>query len=279
MSEKIGILHPGQMGISIAASSVNSGYEVFWTSEGRSQETRERAESQGLTELKTLDALCQTCTIIFSVCPPHAAEELAGKVIASEFKRSYVDANAISPQKAKKIGLMMAENGVEFIDGGIIGGPAWEPERTWMYLSGVGAGRAAACFSKGPLKTAVIDDEIGKASAVKMCFAAYTKGSSALLCAILASAEGLGVRDVLETQWSRAGSDFADIAQTRVRRVTAKAWRFAGEMDEIAETFESVGINNGFHQAAGDIYRRMAHFKGLDEYPPLLDVLGALLAK
>jgi 3-hydroxyisobutyrate dehydrogenase-like beta-hydroxyacid dehydrogenase len=279
MIEKIGVLHPGKMGISIAASLVNSGHDVYWSSYGRSQETRKRAERQKLIELRTLDDLCQTCTIIFSVCPPHAAEELASKVIAAGFKGIYVDANAISPQKANRIGWMMAEVGVDFVDGGIIGGPAWEPGKTWLYLSGIGADRVGAYFSNGTLETEVIDAEIGKASALKMCFAAYTKGCSALLCAILASSEELAVRDVLERQWSRAGSGFADEAQTRVRRVTAKAWRFAGEMDEIAETFKGVGIPNGFHLAAGDIFKRIAHFKDLDELPPLEDILASILKR
>jgi 3-hydroxyisobutyrate dehydrogenase-like beta-hydroxyacid dehydrogenase len=276
MSEVVGILHPGQMGISVAASAKNSGLSVCWTSEGRSLETRERAESQGLIELKNLTAFCQECSIIFSVCPPHAAEEVARIVIASNFKGLYVDANAISPNRTRRIGMKMEESGIEFVDGGIIGGPAWEPETTWLYLSGDSAERVAACFSEGPLGTVVMENRIGNASAVKMCFAAYTKGSSALLCAILATADRLGVREALEMQWSRGGSEFAVQTRERLRRVTAKAWRFAGEMDEIADTMAGAGLPEGFHRAAGEVYRRMSHFKGLDEYPPLEDVLEAL---
>jgi hypothetical protein len=110
-----------------------------------------------------------------------------------------------------------------------------------------------------------------------MCYAAYTKGTSALLCAILASAEALDVRSDLERQWSRGGSDFAEQTSNRVRRVTAKAWRFAGEMDEIADTFESAGLPGGFHAAAGMIYERMARFKDAASTPELDAVLDALL--
>jgi len=171
----------------------------------------------------------------------------------------------------------MAISGAAFVDGGIIGGPAWEPKRTWLYLSGEQAQGAAALFSAGPLETAVIGDEVGKASALKMCYAAYTKGNSALLCAIMASAEALGVREDLERQWSRGGSDFAEQTTNRVRRVTGKAWRFAGEMDEIAATFESAGLPGGFHAAAGKIFERMACFKDATSTPELDAVLDALL--
>jgi 3-hydroxyisobutyrate dehydrogenase-like beta-hydroxyacid dehydrogenase len=276
---KIGILHPGQMGSSIAGSIKNSGYDVYWTSVGRSSETRKRAESLNLIEITTLKELCYTCSVLISVCPPHAAEELAEGVLELGFNGLYLDANAISPQRVLRMGKKMMAGGVTFVDGGIIGGPAWNPGTTWLYLSGESANTVASFFSAGPLGVEVIGSEIGKASALKMCFAAYTKGSTALLCGLLAASERLGVRADLERQWSRGGSDFADQTQRRVRRVTAKAWRFAGEMDEISSTFEFAGLPGGFHQAAGDIYQRIAHFKVAEETPPLDAVLEALLGK
>jgi 3-hydroxyisobutyrate dehydrogenase-like beta-hydroxyacid dehydrogenase len=272
----VGILHPGEMGISIAASIQNTGHTVYWVSEGRSQKTRARAAEFGLVDAGTLDQLCETCSVIVSVCPPHAAEDVANQVSSRSFKGLYLDANAISPQRVVRIGQTMTRTGASFVDGGIIGGPAWRPGSTWLYLSGEDAQAAVPCFSAGPLETCVIGEAIGKASALKMCFAAYTKGTAALLCAILATAETLGVREELQHQWSRNGSDFAEQASQRVRRVTAKAWRFAGEMDEIASTFKEAGMPGEFHAAAADIYRRITHFKDAPTTPSLEDVLAAL---
>ncbi|MCJ7568394.1 MAG: DUF1932 domain-containing protein [Anaerolineales bacterium] len=274
---KIGFLHPGAMGISLAASAQNSGHTVYWVSAGRSTQTQERAAEHNLVEVRSLNELCETCSVIVCVCPPHAAEEVARQILETPFDGLYLDANAISPQRAKHIGGLMDEEGVRFIDGGIIGGPAWEPGRTWLYLSGGYAERVTECFSEGPLETHIIGDEIGKASALKMCFAAYTKGTTALLCAILAAAEELGVRMDLERQWSRNGSDFADQATGRVKRATAKAWRFSGEMDEIAATFVGAGVPAGFLEAAGEIYRRISHFKAEPDQPSLAEVLNALV--
>jgi 3-hydroxyisobutyrate dehydrogenase-like beta-hydroxyacid dehydrogenase len=274
---KFGILHPGQMGISVAASAKRSGCEVYWVSENRSLQTQVRAAEHELNDAKTLENLCQTCDIIISVCPPSAAEEVAHQVIDANFQGLYVDANAIAPQRALRIEQVMKANGNPFVDGSIIGGPAWEPGRTWLYLSGEKAQTVADCFAAGPLETSIIGDEIGKASALKMCFAAYTKGTTALLSGILAAAEDLGVREDLENQWSRGGSDFAEQAQNRVRGVTAKAWRFEGEMKEIAATLAGTGVPSGFHIAAAEIYRRMAAFKDSAETPALEEVLNALL--
>ena len=112
-----------------------------------------------------------------------------------------------------------------------------------------------------------------------MSFAAYTKGSTALLCAIMAAADELGVREDLEKQWARGGSDFIERTQNRLRRVTAKAWRFSGEMEEIATTLKSAGLPEGFHLAAADIYKRLSSFKNAENLPELQEVLQALKKK
>lgn len=276
-SQPIGILHPGDMGISVAATIQNSGNTVYWASEGRGTKTRARAEKHGLNDAVSLSRLCDTCSIIVSVCPPESAEDVAKSVVSHNFTGLYVDMNAISPQRVTRIGQAMTEAGVTFVDGSIIGGPAWTPGSTRLYLSGEASEQVARCFSAGPLETVMIGQEIGKASALKMCYAAYTKGMTALLAGVLATAESMNVLTELEGQWLHEGSDLAQNARQRVQRVTAKAWRFAGEMDEIAATFGDAGIPDGFHRAAADIYRRLASFKDAPEVPSLDAVLEALL--
>ncbi len=267
------------MGVSLAASARNTGHTVLWASQDRGEQTRRRAEDNGLKDVDSLAAMCVEAEAIVCVCPPHAAEEVAQAVSAQGYSGLYLDANAIAPQRAARIGEIVSEAGATFVDGGIIGGPAWEPGKTWLYLSGEGAEAAATWFSAGPLETAVIGDAPGKASALKMCYAANTKGTSALMCAVLGAAEGLGVRKELEAQWSREGSDRTEGAWNTVRSVTAKAWRFEGEMAEIASTFESAGVPGGFHQAAGEVYRRIAGFKDASSKPSLEEVLEALLGR
>jgi 3-hydroxyisobutyrate dehydrogenase-like beta-hydroxyacid dehydrogenase len=273
---KIGILYPGEMGISIAASAVHNGHQVYWLSRDRSDKTRARAAKFKLVEIDSPRQFCETCELIISICPPHAAEEVARSVHEAGYKGLYLDANAISPQRAIRIGQMLEANQVQFVDGGIIGGPAWTPNETWLYLSGEQASEIEGCFSNGPLETKVIGNEIGKASALKMCYAAYTKGTTALLSSILAAAESLGVRDELHQQWDRDEPGFSERVHRRVARVTAKAWRFEGEMREIALTFHEEGLPEGFHLAAAEIYHGLAEFKDCDETPPLEEVLKAL---
>ncbi len=275
--QNIGVIHPGMMGICVAATVQNSGHEVFWASEGRSSQSRKRAEKFNLSDAGSLSTLCETCSIIISVCPPHVAEEVAKQVLANSFQGVYLDANAISPQRTIRIGQRMRKAKVNFVDGGIIGNPVWERGKTWLYLSGENAPEASMFLSGGPLEISVMDGEVGMASALKMCYAAYTKGTTALLCGILATAQVLGVRGELETQWSRDWLNFGAQAGERVRKVTAKAWRFAGEMAEISATFRDAGLPGEFHAAAEMIYRRIADFKDASSTPALEEVLEKLI--
>lgn len=260
----------------MAATLAASGCAVYWVSDGRGPATRERAERQALRDAGTLDDLCRVADVIFSVCPPHAAEDVARSVAAHSFRGLFVDANAIAPDRTRRIGAMMEAAGAAFVDGGVVGGPPSGPGETWLYLSGTRAEDAAALLGAGPIETEVLGESTGTASALKMCYAAYTKGTTALLSAILGTSEQLGVREALMRQWARDWPELPAQAERRATRVTAKAWRFAGEMREIAETFRSAGLPGGFHEAAAELYARIARFRNAPEVPGLDEVLAAL---
>lgn len=275
-NETIGLLHPGAMGIFVAAMLGENDHTVNWVPDNRSANSQMRADKYDLVANNSLEEFCENCSIIFSVCPPHAAEAIADSVIKCNYEGIFVDANAISPMRTIKISEKMANARITFIDGGIVGGPAWKSGKTHLYLSGNGKEKIARLLEKGNLIPDCLSNEIGKASAIKMCYAAWTKGSTALLCAIQAAADEYGVRERLEQQWDEDWPKFSEKAQNRARRVTAKAWRFSGEMEEISSTFHEAGGLGGFHQAAADLYQRLADFKDAPEVPQLHDVLKAL---
>lgn len=273
---RIGLIQPGAMGASIGAAAVGNGHMVVWASQGRSPATTARAERAGLRDVGTTEALVETSDIVLAICPPHAADNIARQVADLRFRGIYADCNAISPRHTTAIGQVVEARGASFVDGGIIGGPAWGPEDgTTLYLSGRRADEVAACFATGPLTVTVISDSIGAASAVKMSYAAYTKGTTALLTAILGMAEQAGVRQHLERQW---GPGFTTATLDRVRADTAKAWRFEGEMHEIADSFGDAGLPSGFHRAAAEVFSRLAGFRQQGARPEIGAVLKAVLS-
>jgi 3-hydroxyisobutyrate dehydrogenase-like beta-hydroxyacid dehydrogenase len=279
MTTSIGILHPGEMGISLAATALNSEMNVYWCSAGRSRASNERANDLGIHSLDTLEALCNTCEILISVCPPHAAMSVADEVIACNYQGIYADVNAIAPTTVKTIAASMANAGIEFVDGGIIGMPATQHGTTWLYLCGNSADKVASCFSGGPLETSVLGPEIGKASGLKMCFAANSKGTAALHTAILATAETMGVRDALEKQWAIYTPGFTEKSQAGIRQVARKAWRFSGEMKEIAATMEAAGLPREFFDAAAQVYERQKSLKDAGQEPAIEEILEKVIKK
>ena len=273
----LGILHPGKMGSTIAASAKAAVPRVVWTSAGRSSASAWRAAAAGLEDAVTVTNLVRDSDVIVSVCPPHAAESVAEEVAALGFRGLYADANAISPSRARAIAGIIQRAGGQFVDGGIVGGPVQRAGTTRLYLSGDGAGQVAACFEGGPLQAIVIGGGIGSASALKMVYAAQTKGTTALLSAILAVARHEGVEQELFQEWSMSQPWLGERALRQLEGAADRAWRWVGEMEEIAATFEEAGLPGGFHLAAADVYRRLEAHADEASAPPASTLVQEIL--
>ena len=275
----IAVLHPGDMGATVGASARANGLRVLWASEERSAQTRARADGAGLEDVKMLAALVARSDVILSVCPPHSALELARAVAALGFSGIYVDANAVSPGTAEKIGRVIEHGGASFVDGGIIGPPARARGTTRLYLSGERAGLIAGLLEQGPLEAISLDGGPGAASTLKMAYAAYTKGTAALLVAIRALAIRAGVDQALLGEWARSQPDLASRSERAAADTARKAWRFTGEMAEIASTFDDAGLPDGVFQAAGEIYESLASYKDAPDTPSVAEVARALMER
>jgi len=265
------------MGITVAASLVRSGAMVTWASEGRSSATRARAERAGLTDGGSLATTCRQSDVVVSVCPPGVAVDLARAVVETGFRGLYVDANAVAPSTVATIAGILTERGGEVVDGGLVGPPAERPGTTRLYLSGPRAQAVAELFSAGPLEAQVVGDEPGAASALKVCYAAYTKGTAALLLAVVALAEATGVAPALSAEWARSQPDLPERVTATARGSAPKAWRWVGEMDEIASTFAGTGLPDGFHRAAAEVFSRLADLKDADVSVTADEVTALLL--
>jgi 3-hydroxyisobutyrate dehydrogenase-like beta-hydroxyacid dehydrogenase len=235
----VGLLHPGEMGAAIAGQLR---VPVVWASEGRSEETRERAA--GFEDVGNADALAARSDVILSICPPHAAREVAGSVAG--FEGIYVDANAVAPATARDV-LELFPRGV---DGGIVGGPS-APR---LYLSGPDAPVVAELFAGSKVDARLVSGDLGAASAVKVTFAAWTKGTAAMLLDILELARAEGVEDELLAEWRESLPELVSRIESARRSADAKGWRWVGEMEEIADAFAAHDLPDGFHRAAAEVF-------------------------
>ncbi len=276
--DTVTLLHPGNMGATVGAAV--RGARVLWVSEGRREESRRRALEAGLVEAATLAEAVRESDAVLSVCPPHAAEEVARDVADLGFAGLYVDANAVSRATAQRVGTMVAKAGARFVDGGIIGQPVRKPGTTRLYLSGAGADSVARLFFEGPLDARVIEGGPGAASALKMTYAAWTKGSDALVLAVRALAASEGVEAALLEEWAASQPNVERKSERAAAVAAPKGWRYVGEMEEIAASFESAGLPAGFHNAAAELYQRLAPFKDrTDPGPGVEEVLEVLATR
>ena len=258
----ITILHPGEMGTSVAVAAISSGHRVLWVSEGRSEETKQRALFLKLKDVEMLTAIHES-DIIFSICPPHAAFQMANTVAETGFKGLYVDANAGSPEKKLLINELLKSKNIDFVDGGIIGPPANSEGSTRLYVSGERCKEVAAIFTDGFLGVQPLEGGIGKAAALKIAYAAWTKGSSALILAVRAMARNSGVEEDLLYEWGLSQPNAEALTSLSATLNSPKAWRFVSEMEEISKTFAANGVPNSFWDAAAEVYDRLKDFKSL----------------
>jgi 3-hydroxyisobutyrate dehydrogenase-like beta-hydroxyacid dehydrogenase len=324
----IGLLHPGEMGAALGHELRARGYEVLWASGGRSDATARRAAAAGLTDCGRVAELVVRSGVIISVCPPHAADQVARQVAAevaahaaraapqaevampptmraaraagasrrtgaadahgpadaegtmepigtagmreratvantagrtgvgAADTRLFVDANAISPATSRRIKRLMTGQGMAYVDGGIIGMPPPSAGGTRLYLSGPDGDLVRDLFTGTAVEALVVGDGAGAASAVKMAYAAWTKGTAALALAIRALACAEGVENDLLAEWSRSQPALADRSRGAARSALLKGWRWVAEMEEISASFASAGLPGGFHEAAADVFRR-----------------------
>jgi 3-hydroxyisobutyrate dehydrogenase-like beta-hydroxyacid dehydrogenase len=243
----VGVLHPGEMGAAVGAVLRERGHTVLWASAGRSSATAERARA--FEDVGDVAELCRRCDVLLSICPPHAATDVARET--SGFAGVYVDANAIAPETARSIAAVHER----FVDGGIVGPPPLEPGTTRLYLSGADAEQVAELFAGTNLDARAISDEPGAASALKAAYAGWTKGSAALLLTVRELARAEGVDDALLEEWRLSIPELEACLTGAARSAERKGWRWVGEMEEISRAMAAHDLPAGFHTAAAEVFR------------------------
>ena len=248
----VGLLHPGEMGAAVGGCLVTAGHTVLWDPAGRSRATTGRALAAELTGTG-LDSVVSRSSVILSVCPPHAALDVARQVAAARFGGVYVDANAISVATAARVASVVTAAGATYVDGGIIGPPPENAGHTRLYLCGERAAEVRALFARSALDARIAEGTHGEP------YAAWTKGTGALLLACRALARAEGVERTLLEEWRLSQPALPAQSERSAGAAAAKGWRWVAEMEEIAASMAAAGLPPGFHQAAAEIFDRAAH--------------------
>ncbi len=239
----VAVISSGDMGSAVGRRLREGGLRVVTSLAGRSDRTRALAAEAGIEDAGPLAAAVEQADVLLSIVPPGRALELA-HIVGRDPGPLYVDCNAVSPATAAAIGSLVGER---YVDAGIIG----LPSAPRFYASGPRAAELADL----PLDVRVLDGPIGQASALKMCYAALTKGLTALLTESMVTADMLGVTEALRTELADSQPQFLAGARRGLPSMVPQAYRWIGEMEEIAATFDAAGLTPRMLLGAADVYR------------------------
>ena len=272
--ETIAILSPGDMGHGVGKALVEHGYRVITCLDGRSERTRDLAAKAGILDVPSLEEMVEEADLIMSILVPAeavgVAREVADAMRATGASRLFADCNAVSPRSASAMASIIGASGGDYIDGGIIGGSPARGAVPRIYTSGPSAGLMDELDGKG-IAIRNLGPSVDRASGMKMCYASMTKGTNALRVAMLTAAHSLGLYDDLVDELAFSQDDALSAMESGIPGLPANSGRWIGEMEEIAETFESAGVTPGFHQGAAEIFRLLASTPFADESPEDID--------
>ena len=262
----IGILSPGDMGHAIGTVLSQHGLRVITSLQGRSARTQALTQSAGIDKVLDDETLVREADILLSILPPAQAYGLAERIVTALVKTGaeliFVDCNAIAPRTVLAIDQLFTQAGIPasraaLVDAGIIGGPPRQGETgPRLYVSGPRASEVALLGAYG-LDVRVLGPHNGQASGLKMCYASLTKGLTALATQALVASRTLGLQEALLTEF-QALPMFKSIERS-VPGMPPKAYRWVGEMEEIAQTFTDLGLPPPqMHEGAASLYRFIA---------------------
>ena len=274
MVNTVAIMSPGDMGHAVGQVLSESGLDVITCTDGRSQRTKNLAEMAGLRQVATLEDMVIQADLVLSIMVPSKAmsfvREISPHFESSKTPTYFADCNAVSPQSALAMAEVINQAGGKFIDGGIIGTAPTKGDTPRFYVSGPDASLVMELDGRGIIVKA-IGNKVGQASGIKMCYAALTKGTNTLHVALLTAASRMGLTDDLRKEFEFSQKSHLAAMEKGISRLPANAHRWIGEMEEIAATFENLGVTPNFHKGAAEIYKMLNSTPFAKESPETID--------
>ena len=274
MVNTVAIMSPGDMGHAVGQVLSESGIDVITCTDGRSQRTKNLAEMAGLRQVASLEDMVIQADLVLSIMVPSKAmsfvREISPHFESSKTPTYFADCNAVSPQSALAMAEVINQAGGKFIDGGIIGTAPTKGDTPRFYVSGPDASLVMELDGRGIIVKA-IGNKVGQASGIKMCYAALTKGTNTLHVALLTAASLMGLTDDLRKEFEFSQKSHLAAMEKGISRLPANAHRWIGEMEEIAATFENLGVTPNFHKGAAEIYKMLNSTPFAKESPETID--------
>jgi hypothetical protein len=155
------------------------------------------------------------------------------------------------------LNVIIEKVGGKFVDVGIVGGAPTRRENFPQFCcSGPHAPLLDELHDKG-VRVEQIGPRIGQGSAIKICNGAYNKGAFALYATVMLAAEHYGCTEFLRDRLPGSQAGTVERLDKAILRLPSLSGRYIGEMEQVAETFEAIGLTPDIHKGAADLFRHL----------------------
>ena len=268
--ESVAILSPGDMGHAIGQLLRKNELRVLTCLAGRSNRTRQLSEQAGITEVPNLNELVEQSDVLMSLTVSEAVRglcrEVADAVKATGASLLFAECNAIAPELSREMEGVLTQAGARYVDASVIGGPPKNGSSPRVYASGGNAAEFEQLRDFG-LDVRNLGPQLGRASGIKMCYAAMTKGTTALQAELLIAAEKMGLTQELMAEFSGSQPAVVKRMEGWIPGMPAKSRRWISEMEEIEATFQELGLTPNIFKGVADMYRMIGETPLGDETP------------
>jgi 3-hydroxyisobutyrate dehydrogenase-like beta-hydroxyacid dehydrogenase len=249
----IGFVGFGEAGSHIAKGLKSEGVPRIFAFDIDPERVRRRAEDAGIRLVDSNRELADSAAILISTVTCSRAREAASQ--NAPFLKPhhiYADLNSVSPALKQEIEQIIASSGAGFVEAAVMSPVPPFAHRAPMLLGGKAAPAFAALLTPFGMRLEVISENVGAAAATKMFRSIIVKGLEALMleCVLAASPYGADERVFSSLSDSFPGIDWQKLAHYMVGRVVIHGERRAREMEEVAETLRSLGIEPIMAEAA-----------------------------
>jgi len=244
---RIGFIGFGEAGYHLAKGLRQAGiaHIAAYDIQNTAQIRQRAAETQ--TALVASNAnLAAASDIIFSTVTANQAGA-AASATAPHLSSShlYADLNSVSPGLKQSLAKIIDATGARFVEVAVMSAVPPHGHKVPMLTGGPAASEFAERMTPFGMQIEVGAAQVGSAAATKMCRSVMIKGIEALLteCVLGATRYGADERVFSSLGESLPGIDWAKLATYMVGRVVMHGERRAREMEEVAETLRSAGVD------------------------------------
>jgi 3-hydroxyisobutyrate dehydrogenase-like beta-hydroxyacid dehydrogenase len=223
-----------------------STYDILLDAPATRTALLERARAAGVAARETLAEAVQGADLVISAVTASSSQDVA-RDAAPALRRGqvFLDINSVSPDTKRENARLVTQSGAHYVEAAVMAPVPPQRLAVPMLLGGRRAAELAAILGGLGINATAVGEEIGLASAIKMCRSILIKGLEALTVECLFAARRFGAEDAVLASLDKSFPSMgwrAALPDYLVSRVAEHGRRRAAEMREVTRTLCDAGM-------------------------------------